>query len=1191
MFNRSLHLAIVCLLLVTFARAESFKVGSIDEPVEVSVLKSDDLGTTIRFDVGTFDADLIEIDGKQFHQLKLTEESNLLLRGEPDLPHICRAIIIPDDARMEIKVISSEFTEFENFPVAPSKGNFDRTILPADVPFTFGNTYESNEFYPSQIAAIREPFIMRDFRGTVVEINPFQYNPANKILRVYTSVTVEVTPAGPGIVNIFPNRKSGLKLVPDFDRIYRDRFINYEYQLGKYTPVMESGDMLIICNAAYMDEMQPFVDWKLQKGIKTTLVSVSSIGNNYTAIGNFIDDFYDSTSLAWILLVGDYAEVTTEIVGGGGTDPNYTRILGTDYYPEAFIGRFSAQSVANVTTQVDRVIDYEKHLHSGDWLHMGTGIASSGGPGHFGEYDYEHADLIRDDLLAFTYTQVDRLYETTGATSSQVAAAVNNGRSFINYTGHGSDNAWSTTGFSSTNVNALINDYMLPFIISVACVNGNFTSGTCFGEAWLRATNNSSGVPTGAIGAYMSTVNQSWDPPMDAQDECTDLLVAEAKTTFGGICFNGSCKMMDLNSSDGPDEFIHWTIFGDPSVLLRTDVSQQMTVSHESVILFSLSEFDIQVTGVPGSLAAIYHNGVLYGSAYTDQSGNATIVFTEALPIGEAVSLTVTAFNYEPYITTLQVITPDGPYCVMNDYAYLDEGSDGIVDAAETVTLSVEVKNVGPDPAYDVDVTLTSTDPYVTITDGAESYGTIDGNDGTVMINDGFAVDIAANTPDGHIIPFDLVIEGTDTRLTWDGGFTLTVRSQPDLGITDTYITEDVDSAGTMSCPMTIYNYGPSPLDFSVSRQMFSGKSALAALAPLRPSPLGFTPGDADKGSDPEPLYAGTDKGSGGPDQFGYFWVDSDHPDGPAVEWIDISTVGTAVTLEDDDSTGAISIGFSFPFYANYYDELHISSNGHVTFGQGSKKYSNTDIPNSAAPNNLIAPFWDDLDPEQYGDIYYYYDAANSRFIVAFVNVAFHYSTTGTGSINCEVILTPDGAIVLQYGVMSAGSDVLTSSTIGIENAAGTDGLEVVYNGAYIHDNMAIRFKAADWLSVTPGNGTVPPFGNVEISLGFAPGDLECGSYGGQVTIQSNDPDTPEWVVPVTMNVVAVPTCMCGDVDNNELYNILDITYLITYKFKSGPAPEHPECADIDGEPGINVLDIVYLVNNKYKSGPDPICD
>ena len=117
----------------------------------------------------------------------------------------------------------------------------------------------------------------------------------------------------------------------------------------------------------------------------------------------------------------------------------------------------------------------------------------------------------------------------------------------MNYCGHGSQTSWGSTGFSNTHVNALTNDGLLPFITSVACNNGTFTGGTCFAEAWLRAQHN--GQPTGAIATYMSYISQSWAPPMYAEDEAVDLLIADEKRTIGGLWFNGSCEMIDATGA------------------------------------------------------------------------------------------------------------------------------------------------------------------------------------------------------------------------------------------------------------------------------------------------------------------------------------------------------------------------------------------------------------------------------------------------------------------------------------------------------------------------------------------------------------------------------------------------------------------------------------------------------------------
>ncbi len=67
---------------------------------------------------------------------------------------------------------------------------------------------------------------------------------------------------------------------------------------------------------------------------------------------------------------------------------------------------------------------------------------------------------------------------------------------------------------------------MLPYVISVACNNGQFDDyNECFCEAWQRATHN--GNPTGAIAITGSSISMSWDPPMDAQDEMNDLFTEQ----------------------------------------------------------------------------------------------------------------------------------------------------------------------------------------------------------------------------------------------------------------------------------------------------------------------------------------------------------------------------------------------------------------------------------------------------------------------------------------------------------------------------------------------------------------------------------------------------------------------------------------------------------------------------------------
>ena len=130
--------------------------------------------------------------------------------------------------------------------------------------------------------------------------------------------------------------------------------------------------------------------------------------------------------------------------------------------------------------------------------------------------------------------------------------------------------------------------------------NGWFNGYTCFGEAWLRATNGTA--PTGAIGCYASSINQEWNPPMAGQDEMVDLLVADEKRTFGGLCFNGSMLMMDEYGTMGQKTFLTWHIFGDPSLRVRTDTPAALTISHDEYLDPAATTFTTMAAGEVSAL-------------------------------------------------------------------------------------------------------------------------------------------------------------------------------------------------------------------------------------------------------------------------------------------------------------------------------------------------------------------------------------------------------------------------------------------------------------------------------------------------------------------------------------------------------------------------------------------------------------
>ncbi|MBD3331723.1 hypothetical protein GF356_02640, partial [candidate division GN15 bacterium] len=409
----------------------------------------------------------------------------------------------------------------------------------------------------------------------------------------------------------------------------------------------------------------------------------------------------------------------------------------------------------------------------------------------------------------------------------------------------------------------------------------------------------------------------------------------------------------------------------------------------------------------------------------------------------------------------------------------------------------------------------------------------------------------------------------------------------PEMAMSPAEIAESLAPGETVDVPLVIDNTGPGRLTWSMSCTMFEGKDARPQMAVAEEQAiLGYHDADAKEGAKPEPFFAPSEKGSGGPDAYGYRWTDSDEPAGPTYNWIDISGVGTAVTLGDDDDAGPFPIGFTFPFYENLYDQIYIGSNGLVGFEDGVTSYSNQAVPDNSTPNNIIAMWWDDQDPEHNGNIWYYYDADQDRFIITYSEIRNYASPTGTGSLTYQLVLYPDGKILLQYQHMDPGTDNLEGATIGIEDAMGTDGLEVCYNQAYMHDSLAVMISAWRWLSATPMVGTVEPNSSDTITVSLNSADLDQGTYTGQLDMSCNDPQHPSGSVPVTLDI---STYVCGDVNGDQSEaNVQDLTYLVDYLFNEGPPPPQPAAGDVDGTPGLAITDLTRLVDFLFNEG-DPL--
>ena len=678
---------ILSLALTTMAQEWTSITSSTPASFKTELVSSSEDQIQVKVQVPGFYATAVATPRGEAYVISMPKAVSTAKAGEPEMPMTGIPVMIGDKARMDIRVVNAKYQDFENIDVAPSKGDFPRSIDPATVPYTYGECYNQDAFFPASNVGLYDPYIIRDFRGQNMVVYPFAYNPATKTLRVYYNMTVEMYKVDDNGANVMETRRSNVvKMDPDFKSVYQRHFINYEAGMSKYTPLDEEGDLLIICYDNFISSMTDFVNWKKTRGVNTTIVGTSTAGSTASAIKSYIQSQYNANNnITHVLLVGDVAQipgnsfsayVSSNADYSGYGDNLYGQIVGSDIYNDVIIGRFSASSAARVTTQCNRAITYERDLTtSASWLQKGVGISrKENGSGHNNEDDYQHMNNIRTDLLNYGYTTVTQRYANlTGydASASTISSDINSGAGIVNYANHGQETAWGANSsgyvyYANSHVNALTNENKLPFIFSVACLVGKYDhSSDCFAEAWMNATNNNN--PTGAVGTLMSYISQPWIPPMWAQDECIDILVGNSSTstsqkyTFGGICINGLMGIFDHYATTDKASigtYQAWIVYGDPSLMVRTKTPQAMTVTHDGTIQTNATTYTVNVTNGNGSLTTITdasHN--ILGKA-TVSNNTATITLNGTLTAGQTLTLCVFGYNKVTNLQEIVVVNP-----------------------------------------------------------------------------------------------------------------------------------------------------------------------------------------------------------------------------------------------------------------------------------------------------------------------------------------------------------------------------------------------------------------------------------------------------------------------------------------------------------------------------------------------------
>jgi len=725
-----------------------------------------------------------------FTELNIRGYAASFLPGDPKLPVNRKLIEIPFGAVPEVNIISYKVEEFNLQDLG-----IDNPLMPAQppapkdgsyVPFEYNaDTYKIDSYGSQELVSVEVLGVMRGLRIARVDIAPVQYNPVTGMIRVYSEIEAEIVFSGADVMETLEQK---MKNQAPYFRSVGGSLLNYKHEMASNRDTLTKYPVkfVIIADRMFETQLQPFIEWKTMKGftVVEAYTDEGAVGNTTNSIKTYLEGLYDAGTPAdpapsFVLFVGDIAQVPAWPGNSSWhvTDLLYVEYTG-DYFPEIYFGRWSANNTAELQPQIDKTLQYEQYTMPDpsylDEVVMVAGMDGSYGASHGnGQINYgtENYFNLAHGLTSHTY-----LYPQSGSHSADIIQNVSDGVSFGNYTAHCSANGWADPSFTISDVATLQNQDEYCILIGNCCSSNEFDN-NCFGEAILRAENK------GAVGYIGGTNSTYWDPDYYfgvGVGAITEDPPSYAETTLGNydrsfhdhgepwedwytttyqLIFAGNLAVTE--GSPGSAEY-YWEIYcvmGDPSVECYFGVPDPISVTHDPLMVLGATSFT--VTTEPYAYVAISKDGVLHGATLADAAGIA-IVSLDPIQIPGVADVVVTKQNGEPYIGTVLVDNPAGPFITLNDFTEKDPtgNNNGIVDYGETISLDVILENLGNDDATDVSAILSSTDEYITIGDDSQAWGTIAAGTTSAQL-DAYSFTVDDVVPNQHSVIFDLNITGT----------------------------------------------------------------------------------------------------------------------------------------------------------------------------------------------------------------------------------------------------------------------------------------------------------------------------------------------------------------------------------------------------------------------------------------------
>ncbi|MBP1630435.1 MAG: putative Gingipain [Bacteroidetes bacterium] len=737
--------------------------------------------------------DRVELEQGSFFSLNMGEEFGLSNKiGCPQLPVYYKLIEVPFGAEVEVelsKIVIDEYAlnEYGSLKLIPLQKSLSKSE--DRLPFEINkDVYNSNKFFGYDLVSVEIIGQMGSTRIARLAISPIKYNPITNQIEFVKSFDAVIRFTNADYSSTIISKE---KYNNQTSEMVKNAVLNGNNlsSQANQSSLLRPLKMVIVSDSIFANVLKPFIKWKKEKGIEVIEVykGQPNVGSTTSSIKGYLKSLWINSSTQnpapdYLLICGDIQQIPTFNGIDNPANPTdlYYAEYTDDYLPELFYGRFSAQTIDQMQSIINKTIKYEKYdLVDKSYLNKTLLVAGK-------ETNPPAPTCVNGQMnyLKNKYLSVNPLVDTlvyynpsSGNYSTQIKDSITkNGYSLINYSAHCDQTGWSIPSYNVTSVNNNVNNIgKYSFYINNCCLSSKYNESECFAEALLRANDKGAiGVIGGsnytywfedfywAVGAKTPSLNANYNSSkLGAYDRWFHTKNESAndwRITQGQIVQGGNLSVTQMNSNYSNYYWEIYNLMGDPSLSPYVGIPITMQNNIPESIPIGSTNLSFQVS--PNALVAITENGNILGVSQGNSNGIVNIDFQTPIIDSGYIKVVITNQFSKPIIDSIYLFAPNYPEINFSSIKFTDNNGQEVLELKndKEYYVSFDVSNLGSHLLDSVVIMSKSTES-LNVIDSSYYIGLI-GSKSNVTLTNALKFKIRDGVKDRTIIDFNIIING-----------------------------------------------------------------------------------------------------------------------------------------------------------------------------------------------------------------------------------------------------------------------------------------------------------------------------------------------------------------------------------------------------------------------------------------------